>query len=250
MCVVGKKFECPLAGCTYSSIRRSRLEDHISAHAGIKNFVCSLCGKAFAGRKHLQRHEKIHSAGGALSCGDCAYQSGRRDKLREHIRRHHPLTAVTLGYLTATAAANVVTPKGRRRGRVGGAAGDVVPAPGGVWAGQTGAALLSDDVMQYLASMTAAAGGGSLPVRDSAVGRPPLPGTASLQQLLHLPPPPGAGLPPTDTPITTDVTPPTTTQPAWLYAPQQGTAQQAQYKVFENLTPYTEPAEFNSLVNQ
>ena len=50
--------------------------------------------------------------------------------------------------------------------------------------------------------------------------------------------------------ITTDVTPSTTTQPAWLYAPQQGTAQQAQYKVFENLTPYTEPAEFNSLVNQ
>ena len=40
----------------------------MNAHEGIKNFVCSICGKAFAGRKHMQRHEKIHDDVKPVSC--------------------------------------------------------------------------------------------------------------------------------------------------------------------------------------
>ena len=70
-------------------------------HKGIKNHVCSICGKAFAGKKHMQRHEKIHQEFKALACDLCDYRSHRRDKLREHIRKHHPHDGVIRGLVTA-----------------------------------------------------------------------------------------------------------------------------------------------------
>lgn len=97
--ITGKKFRCTFPGCTYENIRKSRLDDHMSAHTGIKNHVCSVCGKAFAGRKHMQRHEKTHLEIKPLKCDYCEYATTRRDKLRDHIRKHHRNIAISLGIL-------------------------------------------------------------------------------------------------------------------------------------------------------
>jgi len=97
--MTGKKFRCTFPGCAYENIRKSRLDDHISAHTGIKNHVCSICGKAFAGRKHMQRHEKTHLEIKPLKCEHCEYATTRRDKLRDHIRKHHRNIAISMGIL-------------------------------------------------------------------------------------------------------------------------------------------------------
>lgn len=96
----GKKFVCSHPGCNYSAIRKSRLEDHMNAHQGIKNHVCAICGKAFAGKKHMQRHEKIHQDFKAIACDVCEYRTHRRDKLKEHLRKHHPKEGINIGVLT------------------------------------------------------------------------------------------------------------------------------------------------------
>ena len=63
--VPGKDFKCTFPGCEFETIRKSRLEDHMDAHRGVKNHMCSICGKAFAGRKHMQ----VISLTSQLSCG-------------------------------------------------------------------------------------------------------------------------------------------------------------------------------------
>lgn len=82
--------------------RRSRLDDHINTdHRGIKNHVCSFCGKAFGSRKHMARHEKTHSDCRPFQCDLCPYNSTRNDKLRYHFKKRHPDIAILRGYVTA-----------------------------------------------------------------------------------------------------------------------------------------------------
>lgn len=94
-------FACTYEGCSFSTIFKDRFRDHINKHEGIKNHVCSICGKAFAARKHMQRHEKSHVEIKPFGCNECEYRSTRRDKLNEHIRKHHPWNAVALGLMNA-----------------------------------------------------------------------------------------------------------------------------------------------------
>ncbi len=45
----------------------------------------------------MQRHEKLHVEVKPLYCELCEYRSTRRDKLNEHIRKHHIEAALSLG---------------------------------------------------------------------------------------------------------------------------------------------------------
>ena len=46
--------------CDNFFVRRSILHDHIRTHRGDKPFCCSECGKGFARKSDMKRHENIH----------------------------------------------------------------------------------------------------------------------------------------------------------------------------------------------
>ena len=85
----GNVFTCEQPGCNYFSPRRSQLAAHMRSHFSIRSHMCSTCGRAFIEKSHLIRHERIHLAEKPFKCDQCDYGSTRRDKLKEHIIKHH-----------------------------------------------------------------------------------------------------------------------------------------------------------------
>ncbi|NWT11777.1 ZFP59 protein, partial [Vireo altiloquus] len=45
---------------------------------------CTKCGKCFPHRRHLIKHQLLHSRGGAHKCGAC----GKHYRLKKYLRRH------------------------------------------------------------------------------------------------------------------------------------------------------------------
>jgi hypothetical protein len=58
-------------------------------HMSIRSHVCATCGRAFVEKSHLVRHERIHRDDKPFKCTLCEYSSTRRDKLKEHMSKHH-----------------------------------------------------------------------------------------------------------------------------------------------------------------
>ncbi|NXA88267.1 Z587B protein, partial [Melanocharis versteri] len=50
---------------------------------------CAKCGKRFPHKRHLIKHQLLHSRGGAHGCGVC----GKRYRLRKYLRRHQKIHA-------------------------------------------------------------------------------------------------------------------------------------------------------------
>lgn len=91
--------QCSFEGCDFSTMRKQCLDDHINeVHLGIHNHICSICGKAFTCRKHVQRHERTHLEVKPIKCHLCDWETTRNDKLRDHIRKHHPDWALNSGF--------------------------------------------------------------------------------------------------------------------------------------------------------
>ncbi|XP_060586186.1 GDNF-inducible zinc finger protein 1-like isoform X2 [Ruditapes philippinarum] len=89
----GEVFKCQFPNCSYSTPKRSQLKAHMRAHLGIRAHVCEVCGKTFIERSHLKRHEKLHTDN-RLQCEKCEYTTTRKDKLKDHMKRHHSGAAI------------------------------------------------------------------------------------------------------------------------------------------------------------
>ena len=81
-------FTCQFPNCQYSTPKRSTLKSHMKFHLRVRSHTCQECGKSFIERGHLIRHEKLHS-GKKINCEECAYVTTRKDKLKDHINKHH-----------------------------------------------------------------------------------------------------------------------------------------------------------------
>ncbi|KAH3819565.1 zinc finger protein 761-like [Dreissena polymorpha] len=84
----GEVFTCTVMNCKYSSPKRSQLKSHLRSHYGIRSNICEICSKSFIERSHLLRHQKLHT-NERINCEQCDYSTTRKDKLKEHMRKHH-----------------------------------------------------------------------------------------------------------------------------------------------------------------
>ncbi|CAB3409951.1 unnamed protein product [Caenorhabditis bovis] len=85
----GDVFFCHITGCEYSTNKKTQLAAHLRTHMAVRAHMCKICGRGFIEKSHLVRHERIHLEDKPFKCDTCEYASSRRDKLKEHILKHH-----------------------------------------------------------------------------------------------------------------------------------------------------------------
>ncbi|KAH8586238.1 hypothetical protein B0O99DRAFT_644911 [Bisporella sp. PMI_857] len=85
-------FQCHICPKKYTA--NHNLKSHIRTHAGIKGFMCSVCGHSFTRRSDCNRHEQVHGDKKFICLGDlkdgstwgCTSAFWRADKLADHFR--------------------------------------------------------------------------------------------------------------------------------------------------------------------
>ncbi|KAG0728487.1 Zinc finger protein 567 [Chionoecetes opilio] len=86
----GSFFPCPHPGCTFSTSRKTHLNDHYATHSKTRVHQCEVCGHSFSHAKNMRRHMRLHAPASQLLCSSvsklqCAFQTTRLDKLRDHL---------------------------------------------------------------------------------------------------------------------------------------------------------------------
>lgn len=76
--------------CPVTVRHKSSLEKHMrEVHKGDRPFPCSICGKLFKRRTHLQNHLKTHTGKKPFSCRICKRAFPVKANLTAHLSRHN-----------------------------------------------------------------------------------------------------------------------------------------------------------------
>ncbi|PSN44162.1 hypothetical protein C0J52_17428, partial [Blattella germanica] len=81
-----KPFSCPECGKTFA--QRAHLARHELVHTGERPYGCSMCGKAFADSSTLTTHMRIHTGERPFVCDICGKAFAGRSDLRKHAIIH------------------------------------------------------------------------------------------------------------------------------------------------------------------
>lgn len=82
-----KIHSCPECDRTFS--RAENVQLHIrSVHRGVRSFVCEECGKTWATKQQLQKHQLMHIEARPFQCSDCSKCFKDSTSLKKHLEIH------------------------------------------------------------------------------------------------------------------------------------------------------------------
>ncbi|XP_056136125.1 zinc finger protein 572-like [Lampris incognitus] len=81
-----KPFTCSVCGKGFT--QRGHMQRHMRTHTGEKPFRCSVCGNAFSQKGDMLRHMRIHTGEKPFSCTICGKEFSQRGQIQPHMRTH------------------------------------------------------------------------------------------------------------------------------------------------------------------
>ncbi|XP_077444689.1 uncharacterized protein LOC144065587 [Stigmatopora argus] len=81
-----KPLSCTVCGKTFT--HKGHLNGHARTHTGEKPFSCSVCGQAFTHKGHLNSHARTHTGEKPFSCSVCGQRFTRKGSLIDHAKIH------------------------------------------------------------------------------------------------------------------------------------------------------------------
>jgi len=81
-----RPYLCSVCGKGFA--RRETLRRHDRVHTGEKSHHCSVCGKYFREAFHLSKHQTVHSGAKNYKCAICGKEFGYSQSLRRHSKLH------------------------------------------------------------------------------------------------------------------------------------------------------------------
>ncbi|XP_064092701.1 zinc finger and BTB domain-containing protein 7C-like isoform X13 [Macrobrachium nipponense] len=83
---VEKLFACTY--CSYKTIRRGLLENHIRTHTGERPYACHYCPYTATQKTNLTSHIRTHTGEKPFQCPYCSYRAAKKSNLKDHLHQH------------------------------------------------------------------------------------------------------------------------------------------------------------------
>lgn len=78
--------KCTFSECSKTFSCKSKLQDHLNSHLGLKPYKCDICGIGFFSKRYLRIHNEIHIETDYI-CHNCNYKFNRKSNLMRHIKK-------------------------------------------------------------------------------------------------------------------------------------------------------------------